>query len=444
MRFLIQTVLRLLRRLIWPMALAPASLLAGMALAFSLVSCGGGADGVSGGGTGGGSPSRLPGSNPASSFGPVTGLGSIFVGSYEFDDALQKVTAQDELPVRAGDLGLGVHVSVLNDVGSQSLSLNAENPTSGIQIKRMFLGKLETDGSNAERLLLNGQTVFTDRRTVLVGTSQKQTLIGSMVLVSGYLEPTFNHVIATRIEPASPDQLAQRQIYLSARVQTVDLTRSIASVGFASISMADIQMTEPVRVGDFIRVQGSFVDPSAAAPVVMAAKLAKLKVAAGNGNLTFRGIVYSRPSNALPAAPLVIDGYEIQLAAPDQELFTYMRQGSVVEVSGQIENVRVINAKVRVIANPRVTLPGEEEALALPATGRQVDAPEPDYLIYQSPVQSVNSDGTFVVRGLRVRLFAPLGIPVPTVAVGQIVSVEGEAKFDASGLYISALFSARK
>jgi hypothetical protein len=404
--------------------------LALVVLAVGLASCGGG---VSGGGTGGGSTTPLTGAGPANNFGAVSGLGSIFVGHYEFDDALDKVNAQDGLPVSVGDLGLGVQVSVLNETVSQALTLNANNPTRSIQIKRMFMGILKLNPNGPKTLLLNGQEVFLDRRTLVVGAGDSTELLGTMVQIAGYLEPTLNYILATRIEPASAAQIAQNQIYLSARVQSLDAASSSVSVGFATVSLASLQAVEPLQVNDFIRVQGTLNSKST---IITAMKLTKLKPAAGEGDLTFRGIVHSRPTDANPDVALVVDGYEVQLTDDARAVLPELRRGSLVQVSGRLENLLVKDASVTIIDNPQVTLPGETTA-----TWKEVDtgkngSARPDFRIYKSPVQTVNADGSFIVRGLRVRLVVPDGAPAPSIRAGQIVSITGEASADIDGFYI--------
>jgi Domain of unknown function (DUF5666) len=405
--------------------------LALVVLALGLASCGGG---VSGGGTGGGSTTPLTGAGPANNFGAVSGLGSIFVGDYEFDDALDKVSAQDGLPVSVGDLGLGVQVSVLNETVSQALTLNANNPTRSIQIKRMFMGVLALSPSGSDTLTINGQEVFLDRRTVVVGTGDTTALLGTMVQIAGYLEPTLNYILATRIEPASAAQIAQNQIYLSARVQSLDAASAIVSVGFATVSLASLQAVEPLQVNDFIRVQGTL--NSKLTKIITAIKLTKLKPAAGEGDLTFRGIVHSRPTDANPDVALVVDGYEVQLADDARTVLPDLRRGSLVQVSGRLENLLVKDASVTIIDNPQVTLPGETTATWEEVNTGKNGSSRPDFRIYKSPVQTVNADGSFIVRGLRVRLVVPDGAPAPIITAGQIVSITGEASADIDGFYI--------
>ncbi len=406
--------------------------LAGFALAFVLVSCGGGGGegGVSGGGTGGGSPGPLANSAPASSFGSVVGLGSIFVGEFEFDDSPGKVTAQDGLLVSATDLGLGVQVSVVNEKTSQTLSLNANNPTGSIQIKRLFLGVLQANGESLKSGLVNGQVVYFDRRTAVIGATSVEGLRGVLVQVAGYLEPTLNQVVVTRIERATAAQVTQNQIYITAQVQSVDAATASVSVGFATVSLGSLTPTQEVKVNDIIRVQGSF--SAGSMTTLVAARLSKIQPTLGFGGATFRGVVNSRPTAASPRTPLIVDGYEVQiltlLSMPE---LVDLRRGSVVEVQGTLDNTVLKNASLIIISNPKVTLPNEEPAP--PDIEETPVVPRPDYRIFKSPIQEVFLDGSFKVRGVRVML---AGGPPSALTVGQIVSIAGEASADSKGFFV--------
>lgn len=412
------------------------AVIVGVALAFGLTSCGGGGDGVSGGGTGGGGPRPGITFSPAFSFGSVSGLGSIFVGKYEFDDAVGKVTAQDGLPVSASDLGLGVQVTVLNEKTSQTLDSNANNPTGSIQIKRLFMGILRASGPDLEIGLVNGQVVYFDRRTAVVGAAKASDFIGTLVQVAGYLEPTLNQVTVTRIERASAAQIAQNQIYITARVQSVDAASASASVGFATVSLAALQPAQTVEVNDVIRVQGSFSATSTS--TLIAAKLNKIRPVPGLGGSTFRGIVNTRPTPAAPTTPLTVDGYEVQLLQSEIAVLPDVRVGALVEVQGTLDGTILKSARLVVVAGPKVLLAGEDPGPDPPIVGPR-DAPKPDYVISKSPVQSVNADGSFVVRGIRVVPFIKPGSPAPQpFTVGQVISIAGEARSDASGFYVLA------
>jgi hypothetical protein len=429
MNFLISTLRHTTRAFLGACML----LLTGLVLSISLTSCGGG---VSGGGTGGGGPKGpLDAASLASSFGSVNGLGSIFVGLYEFDDAIAKVTAQDGFPVTANDLAMGVQVSVANQITSQSLALNANNATSSILIKRMFMGVLRANPGNSESALLNGQQLFFDRRTAVAGALSPLGLVDTWVQVSGYLEPTLNTVVITRIEPATAAQITQNQIYLTARVLSVGAANATASVGFATLSLVNISPAVTIKANDVVRVQGTF--EAASTTVVSAARVTQLKPESGEGGSTFRGIVSSRPTAASPSTPLVVDGYTIEL--PVNTIPADVRRGSVLEVRGLLTGTTLTSVSYTVVSNPKITLPGEDPIEDVPS-GNPNGVPLPDYLIYKSPVQSVNADGSFVVRGLRVIPFVIPGQSAPVVVVGQVISIAGEARSDALGFYISASF----
>ncbi len=386
-------------------------------------------------------PPVMPPARPAVSFGAVVGLGSIFVGPYEFDDELQKVSSQDGLPVRASDLGLGTQVTVVNNVVSQTLSLTGSNPIANVQIKRMFLGVLQASTDNLDKFtLLNGQKIYTDRRTVLIGASSIAGLVNTQVQVAGYLEPDLNIVIATRIEPATPEQVIQNQIYLSARVQAVDTTNSTVSVGFANINLSNVPGATSVQVNDIIRVQGTITGINTGVAMVAAGKLSQLKPVAGAGDVTFRGIVNSRPTTQSPTLSLIVDGYEVQLAGGlNAANNSDLRRGSLVEIRGRLDTLIVKNANLEIVANPAEDLVGEPPVIAPPISNPGLKA---DYKIFRSPIQNINPDGSLVVRGQRVVVLREMiSPPPPPLVVGQIISVEGEARLDAQGFYLEAVLT---
>jgi Domain of unknown function (DUF5666) len=385
-------------------------------------------------------PPLMPPASPAASFGSVVGLGSIFVGPYEFDDELQKITSQDGLPVRASDLGLGSQVTVVNNVVSQTLSLSGSNPVASVQIKRMFLGVLQASSDNLDKFILNGQKIYTDRRTILIGAGSIAGLVNTQVQVAGYLEPGLNIVIATRIEPATPEQVIQNQIYLSARVQAVDATNSTVSVGFANINLSNVPGATLVQVNDIIRVQGTITGINAGVAVVAAGKLSQLKPVAGAGDVTFRGIVNSRPTTQSPTLALIVDGYEVQLVGGLNAVNNSdLRRGSLVEIRGRLDTLTVKNANLEILANPAEDLVGEPPVIAPPISNPGLEA---DYKIFRSPIQSINADGSLVVRGQRVVVLREMiSPPPPPLVVGQIISVEGEARLDTQGFYLEAILT---
>jgi hypothetical protein len=404
-------------------------LLSGMAMALYLMACGGG---VSGGGTGGGTPVQP---NVASSIGPVRGFGSIFVGKIEFDDAIEKVTSQDGLPVDANDLALGVQVSILST--TTTLSTTDINAVAGIEIKRLFMGTLEVVSDTGKSILrLNGQRVLTDRRTVVVDAASAQALAGTRVHVSGYLEPVRNDIIATRIEPVKSSAPARDTVYITGSVRSIDTEKQIASLGFTTVSYADVpSISGELNAGDVVRVEAKF---STAAPLqLIAFRLTKLSAVPGKGDVVLRGVVQSRPSAASPRTALIVDGYSIQISDAVLSELPDLRRGSTVEVIGRLENTTVQNASLRIIGYPIDTLPGEEPVQEPPADPGA--PPVDDYEIKGGIVESVDpGSASYVVRGIRIQM--PLGSSLPPeIYVGSVVSIAGEVRQDATGFYLEAV-----
>jgi hypothetical protein len=393
-----------------------------IALLALLVSCGGGG-GVSGGGTGGSSLTS------SMSSGVISGLGSIYVGGFEFTDELSSVTSQDGQVVKPQDLGLGVHVSVR--AKSDRLQSSTENQAERIQIQRWFMGMLEvqrTSASSAGVLRVNGQRVLTDRRTIVVGAASATAFEGRKVHVSGYLEPTNNDIVATRIELTSETLAKNSLVFLTARVQSIDAVVGMASLGFATVSFS-LSTNEALSVGNVIRIEA---EPSSAmARRFSALKIEKIVPTSGTSDLALRGVVQSRPSAASPNSPLMVDGYTIDLTSADFATLSQVRKGSVIEVKGRLEELTIKNASVRIVANPIETVLGEEPL---------VNAVEPsdfDYFIDQAIVQSVNvPDNSFVIRDTRIRIVG--GRLPPEIYAGARVSLAGVVKQDANGFYLDA------
>ncbi len=399
-------------------------------LALVLASCGG-AGGVSGGGTGGGIPV---------STGPINGFASIIVAGYEFDEPISLTTSQDGLPVVPSDLGLGVHVSILG--ATQTLDTSALNKVGSIEIRRWFMGNLvaeqNSDSRTGVRLSINGQRILTDRRTIVVDAVSAQAFAGKKVQVAGYLEPVRNDIIATRIELAKPELAATQKAYITGRVESVSAVSQTASLGFATIDFANVASEEALQAGEIIRFEANTAGSVNTA--FKATKLTKITPSLGAGDVTLRGVVLSRPSEASPNTALIVDGYVVQLAATQiAQNLADIRRGSVVEVTGRLNQTTTVqNAQVRIIGYPVDTLPGEQSVQEPPPPNNGV---VDDYIIRGGIVESVNTvSNSFVLRGVRIQM--PNGVPLPAeVYVGSKISIAGQVKQDEAGFYLESVIT---
>jgi Domain of unknown function (DUF5666) len=395
-----------------------------------MVACGGGG-GVSGGGTGGSVPVPVSGSA-----GPINGLGSIIVAGIEFDDPINQIVAEDGAKISSQNLTLGVQVIVLGE--SPSLKPNETNRVQSIVIQRRYMGILNVAEINGKtRLSINGQRILTDRRSIVVGRNAAADFVGQKVLVSGYLEPFRNDIIATRIELA-PVSIPAERIYVTGKVQSVDTSAKLASIGFTTVSYAKATSSDTaIQAGDIIRFEGTAVSGSTTG--VIASRWNNVSARAALGEVTLRGVVSSRPTVASPNSPLIVDGYTVLITPAAVAKLTDLRLGSAVEVKGKLDQTNILNPGLRIIGNAIDPLPGET---AVPDPVPQPGSdPFNDYLIKRAVVESVDqASNSYVLRGIRVKM--PRNAPLPPeVFVGNLISVEGQVQQDAAGLYLEAVIT---
>ncbi len=400
-----------------------------LATAAVVVACGGGG-GVSGGGTGGAIPVS------SSSIGPINGLGSIIVAGTEFEDPISLTQAEDGAKPTSSDLTLGVQVSVTGV--TQTLQASAINPVQSIVIQRRFMGILSASAADGTvRLSINGQRILTDRRSIVVGKAGAQEFAGQKVLVSGYLEPSRNDIIATRIELAPAGTPADR-VYVTARVQSVDADAQLTSLGFTTVSYARATGAgNAIQVGDVIRFEGTAVSGSTTG--VIASRWSNVGIGAAQGDITLRGVVASRPTAASPNTPLVVDGLTVPISPAALAALTDLRRGSTVEVKGRLDQTSVLNASVRIIGYPIDPLPGEEfvqEPAPIPGA-----LPFDDYVLKGGVVESVDKlSNSYVIRGIRIQMPAGAALP-PDVYVGSVISIAGQVRQDPTGFYLESVIT---
>jgi hypothetical protein len=391
-----------------------------------VASCGGG---VSGGGTGGSVPT-------SSSRGPINGLGSIIVAGVEFDDPINQTQAEDGAKLSNNDLTLGVQVSVLG--ASQTLQASGVNPVQSIVIQRRFMGVLQSNEREGKPVLsINGQRILTDRRSIVVGRLAAQEFAGQKVLVSGYLEPARNDIIATRIELA-PASVPIDRVYITAKVQAVDTDAKLALLGFTTVSFAQaLDAGSAIKAGDIIRFEASAVAGSTKG--VVASRWSNVGVNAFQGDITLRGVVASRPTSSSPNSPLVVDGHSVFLSQAALVALPDLRKGSTVEVKGRLEQTGIFNANVRIIGYPIDPLLGEETVQEpVPVPGAP---PVDDYVIKGGIVESVDTaNNSYVVRGVRIQTPAGASLP-PEIYVGSRVSLAGQVRQSPTGFYLESVIT---
>ena len=150
----------------------------------SLISCGGGGGGqLAEGGIGG----------TGISSGRITGFGSVFVNSVAFntDDAVITV---DGDPASESDLGIGMVVQVEGTFDENGLTGKANR----ITFEEIVEGTVDAIDVGAETLVVLGQTVVTNNKTVFEGVSLDELAVGNILEISGFTTSS-GTIRATRI-----------------------------------------------------------------------------------------------------------------------------------------------------------------------------------------------------------------------------------------------------
>jgi Domain of unknown function (DUF5666) len=417
-----------------------------------LPSCGG-AGGVSGGGTGGnpigvgsGDPTFSISIKPQGGLGrkdfPVStsslsslGSGTVFLGSRAFFEAATTVSAAD---------GFGFPARV--DLGSQLLIVPTQRNFADAALLsianrysiRAAVGRLIYDATlpSNEQLRVNGQRVLTNRLTVLAGASTAAQLANQTVIVSGYLDPLRNDLIATRIEalPAGVDLMGQTVI--SGQINSIDTPSKTASLGFATIDISGVNPATPVRIGQQLnlRVMPSTTQVNVLTPI----EVQDISAVVATGDVEMRGIVTSKPLATQPNAPLIIGGYEIKLSDNLKPILNQLRIGSIAQVFGSQNGSLVITAQaLSRVANPIIFQPTPDEPDLPPDDLPKNNEPRNDYSILDAVIEQLDTtQRSFVVRGTRVQLHE--GQASAPLVNGQMISVRGELKSDAAGQYLLA------
>lgn len=159
-------------------------LLAGLILMGSLISCGGGGGQLAEGGIGG----------TGISIGRITSFGSVFVNDVEFNTDNAVITV-DGAVASESDLGIGMVVEVKGTFDENDHTGTANR----ITYEGMVEGTVDAIDVAAESLVVLGQTVHINNRTVFEDTSFDDLAVGNIVEVSGFTTAS-GTIQATRVE----------------------------------------------------------------------------------------------------------------------------------------------------------------------------------------------------------------------------------------------------
>jgi hypothetical protein len=219
----------------------------------------GGIAALSGCGGGGGSSGFIGiasvGSGGTGSFssGAITGFGSIIVNGVRFDESKATITDDDGLLHNAGDLKLGMVVSIAGSAvvaDTTGSSATASTITFGSELR----GPIDSIGSQS--LVVLGQTVKIGANTVFdsaIAGGPAGLSVGQIIEVHGFVDPAANTILATRIERAANTTVFK----LQGVVQALNTSTKTFTIGALSISYSGIATTDlPVLAnGLLVRVR---------------------------------------------------------------------------------------------------------------------------------------------------------------------------------------------
>jgi hypothetical protein len=170
------------------------------------------------------------------SSGAITGFGSIIVNGVRFDDSQARITDDDGVVHNEGDLKLGMVVSITASsvtTGVNGSSATATSITFGSELR----GPITS--ISGQTLVVLGQTVQVGADTVfddgIIG-GLAGLLVGQIIEVHGFVDPSTNQILATRIERDA----TAATLKLQGQVQALNTTAKTFTIGAVTISYAGI------------------------------------------------------------------------------------------------------------------------------------------------------------------------------------------------------------
>ena len=319
--------------------------------AWSLASCGGGMGGFAG----------LPGTGGTgiSSFGSISGFGSVIVNSIKFDD-LQASIRMDGDAATTTDLRIGMVASV-QGVRGTTVSLGTANSIEVWSIAQGVVSQVSTGQFN-----LAGMTLQTSNATVFEGISSAALLMPGMRLSVWGLQASVDarHWTATRVAVSSASTTVS-----SGLVQVAGSQRTLNGL------MLTGSLADSLTAGQLARVQGSLS-------------------ASGDSLLVARVKLLDAGSTQTQEGEIEVEGLVTALLSA-----TRFKLGSI-EVDASAASFEPVALQLAV--GMRVEVHGEWQAGVLTATKVEVeDEEELDQVEIEAPITEFTSLSNFVVRSQR-------------------------------------------
>jgi hypothetical protein len=365
---------------------------------------------------GGGSDSTTPPASAAQSYltGRITGFGSVIVDGVRLDDSAADISDDDGEARDSDDLKLGMVVEVKagridDDTSSGSASV--------IVVRSEIKGPIEAIDAAAGTLTVLGQALKADAATVYEDTAGLAALaVGDLVEV--YAVPaTDGTLLATRIETKD----ALENYKLRGTVASLDTTAKTFRIGSALISYAGLGDVTGLADGRFVKVK------LATTPVDGAWVATKLRSGEREIEVEDRdeAEVEGTVSDFVGLGSFKVGGVPVDASGAsvvfERGTAADLADGVRVEVEGSVVNGVLVATTVKL--EDLNDDDGEDE--------REVEL--------HGAIESVGTDGTFVLRGVTVAWNGATEFKDITAA-GLVVGarVEVKAQLAANGTTVVA------
>lgn len=379
-------------------------LIAIMGAVAAISGCGGGAADLASVGSGG---------TGSFSTGVITGFGSIIVNGIRFDDSLATIKDDDGTLHTSADLKLGMIVSITaSPVTTTPAGSTAKAST--ITFASALRGAIES--IVGQSIVVLGQTVQVTPTTVFddsVVGGIAGLAVGQIVEVHGFVDPTSNQIVATRIErQASANAPVVNK--LQGEVQSLNTTARTFAIGSVAISYAGIAASAL---------------PSLANGVVVTVELAPSPATGTRTALTVRAVAVKVEDNEQTqlngsvSAFTSTSNFSVNGVAVDASKASFpngstgLKLGAHVEVQGTSSNGVLVASSVKVDAQNE----GSNQQFELHGAVTNLDAVKK----------------TFVVRGVKVSYAA--GVKFDGGDATKLATIAGtSATVEVKGTYDSA------
>ncbi|MBI5580208.1 MAG: hypothetical protein HY895_13740 [Deltaproteobacteria bacterium] len=219
------------------------------------IGCGGGGENYAGGGIGGTGV-------VASSVGTVTAFGSVIVNGVTYETTGAEVFT-DNTSRGSGDTPLAQNLAVGMVVRVEG-RLNADGSSSADRVfyENYLRGPVEsiTDlDSRSKLVVILGQTILMDDRTVFRGTTAVSIATGLLVEVSGYLDE-LGRIAATYIAKIADSIPADRMVQIKGAVQDLNAAAKTFNINSLEVDYATADLSRlpgnTLEEGQHLRITG--------------------------------------------------------------------------------------------------------------------------------------------------------------------------------------------